>query len=310
MPLSDRQINNLKPSGKPLKVSDGGGLHLLVTPSGGKLWRMAYRFNGKQKLLAFGAYPAIGLADARQKRDAAKKLLAFDVDPAFQAKQDKAARSFADASTFAIVADEFLAKNSREGKADATLTKKRWLISLALPDLGNRPIGEISASEILVPLKRVESLGNYETAKRLRAVIGQVFRYAISSAMAANDPTYGLKGALVSPKVIHRAAVTNWGGALPGCFARSGHMRERLKPARRSSLWRCFIQDRASCGKPNGLNLIWTILFGRYRKRAPKCAASTRSPYQPWPSKSFAICKGIPATGAWRFRPHKQPNAP
>jgi integrase len=210
MSLNDRQINNLKASEKALKLSDGGGLYIHVTPQGAKLWRMAYRFNGLQKLLSFGAYPAIGLSEARQKRDAAKKLLASDVDPAFQSKQEKIARLEAGQNTFATISESFLSKNEREGKADATLNKKRWLISLALPDLGRRPIGEISASEILVPLRKVEALGNYETAKRLRAVIGQVFRYAISTAMATNDPTYGLKGALVSPKVTHRAALTHW----------------------------------------------------------------------------------------------------
>ena len=210
MPLNDRQINNLKTSEKAQKLSDGGGLYIHLTPQGAKLWRMAYRFNGSQKLLAFGAYPTVGLSEARHKRETAKKLLASDVDPAFQSKQDKIARQAAVQNTFATVSENFLNKNEREGKADATLIKKRWLISLALPDLGRRPISEISASEILVPLKKVESLGNYETAKRLRAVIGQVFRYAISTAMATNDPTYGLKGALVSPKVTHRAAITNW----------------------------------------------------------------------------------------------------
>jgi integrase len=210
MSLNDRRINNLKPSEKALKVSDGGGLYIHLTPQGAKLWRMAYRFNGLQKLLSFGAYPAIGLSEARQKRDAAKKLLASDIDPAFQSKQEKIARLEAGQNTFATISESFLSKNEREGKADATLIKKRWLISLVLPDLGRRPIGEISASEILVPLRKVEALGNYETAKRLRAVIGQVFRYAISTAMATNDPTYGLKGALVSPKVTHRAALTHW----------------------------------------------------------------------------------------------------
>ncbi len=210
MSLSDRQINNLRPSDKSFKVSDSGGLHLLVTPSGGKLWRMSYRFNGLQKLLSFGAYPAIGLADARERRDAAKKLLAFGIDPSVQSKLDRIAKQSSEANTFALVADEFLMKCEKEGLAKVTLTKKRWLVSLALPDIGNRPIGEISASEILIPLRKIEALGNYETAKRLRAVIGQIFRYAIASAMASNDPTFGLKGALVSPKVTHRAAITNW----------------------------------------------------------------------------------------------------
>ncbi len=209
MALNEKKINNLKPQNKIFKVSDGGGLFIQVSPQGSKLWRMAYRFNGLQKLLSFGAYPAIGLAAARQKREDAKKLLATKIDPAFQAKQEKLVRLSAGKNTFECVAKEFLKKNEREGKADATLDKKRWLVNLALPDLGKRPIGEITASEVLVPLKRVEALGNFETAKRLRAVIGQVFRFAISSALTEADPTYGLKGALTSPKVKHRAAITN-----------------------------------------------------------------------------------------------------
>jgi integrase len=209
MALNDKKINNLKTANKVLKLSDGGGLFIQISPQGSKLWRMAYRFNGVQKLLAFGAYPVVGLAAARQKRDAAKKLLVSEIDPAFHSKQEKLARLSAGRNTFENVAEEFLKKNEREGKAGATLNKKRWLVSLALPDLGKRPIGEITASEILVPLKKVEALGNFETAKRLRAVIGQVFRFAISSALAEIDPTYGLKGALTSPKVKHRAAITN-----------------------------------------------------------------------------------------------------
>lgn len=210
MPLNDRQINNLRPSEKPQKHSDGGGLHLFVSPSGGKLWRMAYRLNAQQKLISFGAYPAIGLAEARLKRDDVKKLLATGIDPAFQAKQDKATKQAADANTFGAIAEEFLAKNQKEGKADTTLSKKRWLISLAANDIGNRAIGDITAREILIPLRKVEAQGNYETARRLRAIISQVFRYAIATSKAENDPTFGLKGALITPKVAHRAAATNW----------------------------------------------------------------------------------------------------
>lgn len=210
MALTDRQIVNLKPTDKPRKVSDSGGLHLFVSPSGGKLWRLAYRYGGKQKLLSFGAYPAVGLADARAKRDDAKKLLADDVDPAHQQKLEKQSKADSSANTFGAIADEFLAKNQREGKSSATLSKKQWLVSLALPDLGNRPITEITASEVLVPLRKVEGLGKYETASRLRAVISQVFRYAIATTRANNDPTFGLRGALVAPKATHRAALTDW----------------------------------------------------------------------------------------------------
>ncbi|MCU0831138.1 MAG: Arm DNA-binding domain-containing protein [Rhizobiaceae bacterium] len=160
MPLSDRQISGLKLGAGPRKISDGGGLHLLVTPQGSKLWRMAYRFEAKQKLLSFGSYPAVTLSAARAKRDAAKALLASGVDPAAQAKVQKAAATVASASTFELVALEMLAKDEREGKPATTVNKKRWLLSLAASSLGNRPIGELTAAEILVPLRKVEAVGN------------------------------------------------------------------------------------------------------------------------------------------------------
>lgn len=271
MPLNDKQINSLRSANKVLKVSDGGGLFIQVSPLGSKLWRMAYRFNNLQKLLSFGAYPAVSLASARQKRDAAKKLLASEIDPAFHSKQEKLARLSAGKNTFESVAKEFLKKNEREGKAGATLNKKRWLLSLALPDLGKRPIGEITASEILVPLKKVEALGNFETAKRLRAVIGQVFRFAISSALAEFDPTYGLKGALTSPKVTHRAAITNrhaFAGLLRAIWHYEGTLETRAalklmallypRPGElRQAEWTEFDLDKA----------VWTIPAARTKMR-------------------------------------------
>lgn len=210
MPLTDAQIKALRPANSPSKHSDGGGLHLLISPQGSKLWRLSYRFDGKQKTQALGSYPVVSLAGARQKRDDAKRLLASGVDPARQAKADKASRLALTENTFSAIADEFLAKVQREGKAEATLTKKRWLVDLARADIGRLPIGTISAAEVLVPLRKVEAAGNYETARRLRAVIGQVFRYAIATARAGYDPTFGLKGALTTPTVTHRAAVTDW----------------------------------------------------------------------------------------------------
>jgi integrase len=209
MPLTDTLIRALKPAPRPTKHSDGGGLHLLVSPNGSKLWRLAYRWDGKQKTLALGAYPIVSLADARQKRDSAKRLLASGVDPSHHARMQKLSRAASSANTFGAVADDFLLKIEREGKAAATLAKKRWLIDLARADLGSRPIAEISAAEILVPLRKVEAAGNYETARRVRATIGQVFRYAIATAKAENDPTFGLRGALTMPTVTHRPALTD-----------------------------------------------------------------------------------------------------
>lgn len=210
MPLTDAQIRRLRPSEKDQKISDGLGLYILVKPTGSLLWRMAYRFGGKQKSLALGKYPYVGLSEARQKRDAAKILLAKGVDPSQRIKAEKALAALSSGNTFDVIADEMLAKVVREGLAETTLKKKRWLLDLARPDLGTRPIKDISASEILVTLRKVEAQGNYETARRLRATIGQVFRYAIATTRADNDPTFGLKGALTTPKVTHRAAITNW----------------------------------------------------------------------------------------------------
>jgi integrase len=209
MPLTDRQIRNLKPQNRPAKHSDGGGLHLLLTPQGAKLWRQAYRFAGKQKTLALGSYPLTSLSEARQKRDEAKKLLIKGVDPAQQARLDRIARQARALNTFDAVADEFLAKVTGDGRAAVTLSKKRWLLSMARAAFGSRPISEISAAEILIPLREVEAEGHYETARRMRAAISQVFRYGIATAKAENDPTFGLKGALIVPKVTHRAAITD-----------------------------------------------------------------------------------------------------
>lgn len=210
MPLTDAQIRRLKAPEKEKKLSDSGGLYLLIKPSGGRLWRMAYRFAGKQKALALGQYPYVGLLEARRKRDAAKALLARGLDPSQEAKVQKAEAALAYGNTFNLIADELLEKMEREGLAKTTLTKRRWLLDMARVDLGERPIKDITASEILVPLRKVEALGNYETARRLRATVGQVFRYAIATARAENDPTFGLKGALTTPKVVHRAAITDW----------------------------------------------------------------------------------------------------
>jgi integrase len=180
-----------------------------VSPQGSKLWRLSYRFGAKQKTIALGPYPIVTLAEARLKRDEAKRLLRNGTDPSHHAKIEKIRAQIATATTFGAVADAFLSKVEREGKAPATLTKKRWLIDLVRPDLGDRPIADISALEVLGTLRAVEAKGNYETARRMRATVSQVFRYAIATSAASNDPTFGLRGALISPTVTHRAAATN-----------------------------------------------------------------------------------------------------
>ncbi|MCZ8376614.1 MAG: integrase arm-type DNA-binding domain-containing protein [Beijerinckiaceae bacterium] len=218
MPLTDAAIRNAKAGESVKKLSDGGGLQLWITPQGSKLWRLAYRdAAGKQKKLSIGPYPAIGLADARKRRDEAKSILASGGDPAEHHRATKAQSAAAAAATFAVVAAEYRAKLAKQGRAESTLTKLDWLLSFALPKLGSRPICEIKAHEVLAVLRTVEAKGTLETAKRLRATIGAVIRYAIATARADSDPTTALQRAIVAPKVTHRAAITDpieFGGLL------------------------------------------------------------------------------------------------
>lgn len=207
MALSELQIRHAKPQAKSYKMSDGGGLQLWISPDGANRWRLAYRFGGKQKALAIGVYPAVGAKQARDEREKAKALLAADQDPSVIRKLAKTRDASAAANTFDAVADELLDKKSREGKAERTSSKIEWLLSLARPDLGPRPIAQITAAEVLRVLKIVEARGKLETAKRLRATIGQVFRLAIATGRAENDPTGALRGALAAPVVRHRAAI-------------------------------------------------------------------------------------------------------
>jgi integrase len=209
LPLTDTRIRNLKPEKKPYKVADGGGLYLQVTPNGSKLWRMRYRFGGREKLLSFGAYPEVSLQRAREKRTDAKGLLTDGIAPSAQAKADKAEHAARTEHTFANISAELVHKLRREGKAETTLNKKQWLIDMANADFGETPIRDVDAPMILKTLRKVEAKGNYETAKRLRSTIGQVLRYAIATARADNDPTYALRGALIAPKVSHMAAATD-----------------------------------------------------------------------------------------------------
>lgn len=207
MPLADTTVRNAKPGEKPRKLSDGGGLHLLVTLTGSRLWRMQYRFEGRQKMLTFGAYPYVTLLEAREKRDAAKTLLAKGIDPGEQARLDKLTKHVRDANTFNLVADEYLAKMERERKSEGTLIKTRWLLDFARADIGDRPIAEIKPAEVLAVLRKIEARGRYESARRLRGTMGAIFRYAIATLRAESDPTYALQGALTTPIVTPRAAI-------------------------------------------------------------------------------------------------------
>ncbi|MGX9352823.1 tyrosine-type recombinase/integrase [Shimia sp. W99] len=207
--LTDAKIRNLKPKDKNYKVSDFDGLYILVSKSGSKLWRFKYRIRGKEKLLAFGRYPEVGLKYARELRDTAREALAKGLDPSELRKQEAQQKQEDEEHTFAMFAEEVLNKKIQEGKASATLSKTVWLHGLLCEDLGGMSIGKITPRDVLVPLKKQESRGKFETALRLRSAASAVFRYAIAIGHLDNDPTYALKDALVRPKVRHRSAITD-----------------------------------------------------------------------------------------------------
>jgi integrase len=206
-------VTNAKPQARDYKLSDGGGLYLLVRPNGAKLWRLNYRYLEKGRTLAFGAWPAVGLADARARREEARRLLAAGIDPSHQQKVDAARARVEENDTFKTVAKEWTAKNEREGMAEITLGKIRWLLDKAYPKIGNRPVAKITAQEVLTVLRAVEATGRHESARRMRSVLSRVFRYAIATTRAERDPASDLRGALIVPKAKHLAAITTANGA-------------------------------------------------------------------------------------------------
>lgn len=209
MPLNDTKLRSLKPKEKTYKVSDSGGLYVEVTRTGSRLWRLKYRFEGREKRLSFGAYPAVSLSDAREARESAKAMLARGIDPGAAKQAEKQARRAISEHTFEKVADAFLDKGRQEGRAKATQTKNAWLLDMAKADFGKMAITDIKPQVILECLRKVEAKGNYETAQRLRAKISAVFRFAVASGVAEFDPAQPLRDALIRPKPKSRAAITD-----------------------------------------------------------------------------------------------------
>lgn len=208
MPLTDISIRNAKPGEKPTKLFDERGLFLLVTPTGGKWWRLRYKFDGKEKLLSLGIYPDTRLKDARIRRDEARKLLADGVDPGENRKAVKAARQERAANSFEVVAREWYAKqapNWAEHHGDRIIRRFERDI---FPWIGGRPIADVTAPELLAAVQRIENRGALETAHRALGNCGQVFRYAIATGRALRDPSGDLRGALPPVKGEHFAAVT------------------------------------------------------------------------------------------------------
>lgn len=230
MPLTNIACKNAKPSPKARKLADGGGLYLEVLPSGGKYWRMKYRFNGKEKRLAFGVYPDVTLDEAREERNKAKKILVEGKDPSDLKKQDKLIAKVSYENTFENVAREW-----HEGQ------KALWVPSHAtriihrlekdvFSKIGTRPISDITAPELLSVVRQIENRGAGDLAKRILQNCGQVFRYAIASGRAERDPTGDLRGALKAVKRKNHAFIK--ADELPEYLAKlnayDGHILTRL----------------------------------------------------------------------------------
>ncbi|HEY5236984.1 MAG TPA: integrase arm-type DNA-binding domain-containing protein [Rhizomicrobium sp.] len=208
MPLTDLACRSAKVAPKLKKLTDMGGLQLWLFPNGSKLWRLAYRFRGKQKLMALGRYPDTSLLDARAEREKARALLREGRDPSHIRQLERLTNAVAE-DTFEMVAKEYVAKLRREGRSAATLKKIEWVLEFANPVLGPLHVREIRPIEVLGVLRKVEARGRFETARRLRSTIGAVCRYAVATARADTDPTAPLQGALTTPTVKPRAAITD-----------------------------------------------------------------------------------------------------
>ena len=205
MALTDRAIRSLKPNAKAYKRFDDRGLYVLVQPNGGRYWRLKYRFEGRERLLALGVYPEVSLRQARERRDVARRQIADGIDPS----AERAARKLARADSFEAVAREWYAKEE-PGWAPSHGTRiLRRLERDVFTYLGSQPISEVTAPAALAVARRVADRGAVETAHRVLQNIGQVMRYAVATGRAERDPTVALRGALPAPSSRHHAAVTD-----------------------------------------------------------------------------------------------------
>jgi len=209
--LTDIGIRNAKAGEKAIKLADGAGMFLLVTPAGGKLWRLKYRIDGREKLLAIGSYPELSLSDARKRREEARAMIAQGKDPSREKQRDKVRSRIQAADTFTAIANEYCAKRKRDGEkgwSPATATRSEYLLSLLNPGIGKLAIAEIEPADVLVAVRKIEAKGNLESARRTLQLASMVFRYAVATARLRSDPTRDLRGALTAPKVTHYGAIT------------------------------------------------------------------------------------------------------
>ena len=207
--LTDKAIKALKPKQKPYKAADGLGLYLSVQPNGSRLWRFKYRYVGKEKLAALGAYPEIGLANARERRDELRRMLSNGIDPAAHRKATRVARATAAENSLEVVAREWFQKMSPGWVEKHRIKIIQRLERDVFPWLGSRPVAELTAHDVLAVLRRIEGRGTFETAHRALGNLSDIFRYAIATSRILSDPCRDLRGALKPVAVRHYSAVTD-----------------------------------------------------------------------------------------------------
>lgn len=200
-----RQAETAKPEDKPYNLDAGGSLFLKVMPNATKKWQFRYFYLHKAKTLSMGLFPTVSLSDAKEKRDAAKKLLAQGINPSVQRKQNKAATLLSQENSFAAIAEEWLSRET--DKSESTQKKSAWLLSFAIADFGQYPIKDVSPKMVLDTCRRLENQDKLETAHRIKSKTSQVFRYAVATDRLDSDPTRDLSGALKPPQTKHRAAI-------------------------------------------------------------------------------------------------------
>jgi len=272
MALTDVQIRSLKPADKTFKVTDERGLYLEVSPGGSKLWRYKYTFLGKDKRIAMGRYPEVGLAEARRRRLEARENLDNGIDPLANRKREKLVAKYQAANTFGEMAKEYLEKMVGDRRAETTISKAHWLLEQLKP-IADQPITALKPVDVLAALKRLEAHGKHETARRCRSFASRVFRYAVATGRGETDPTAMLRGALVVPRTKHHAALLepkDVGELLRAIDAYSGHKVTRLamqiaphvmsRPGElRMALWSEFDLEEA----------VWKVPADRMKMRRP-----------------------------------------
>jgi integrase len=294
MPLTQNEILHAKATDKPRKLFDGDGLYLLVNPNGSKWWRFKYRFDGKERGISFGVYPDVSLKRARELRDNARRLVASAIDPSTKRQQAKIER----ATTFEGVAREWLGTQAKK-LAPVTFSKARWMLeTFIFPDLGSRPMGDITPADLLDVLRKVEKRGTHETAHRVKQRVGQVFRYGIGTRQATRDITQDLRGALAPVVTKNHAAIVDPQGIAQLLRSIDGYQGQPVTAAAlklapllfvrpgelRAAEWKEFDLDRAE----------WRIAAERTKLRKPHLV--------PLSTQALQILRDLhPLTGQGRY---------